>query len=41
MIDRRTLLTAGVALGALIGTSKFGEAGHNDNNNERQSISTN
>jgi peptide-methionine (R)-S-oxide reductase len=26
MIDRRTLLTAGVALGALIGTSKFGEA---------------
>jgi peptide-methionine (R)-S-oxide reductase len=27
MIDRRALLTAGVALGALIGTSKFGEAG--------------
>ena len=27
MIDRRTLLTAGVALGALIMTSKFGEAG--------------
>jgi len=26
MIDRRTLLTAGVALGALIVTSKFGEA---------------
>jgi peptide-methionine (R)-S-oxide reductase len=27
MIDRRALLTAGVALAALAGTSKFGEAG--------------
>jgi peptide-methionine (R)-S-oxide reductase len=27
MIDRRALLTAGVALGALLATSKFGEAG--------------
>jgi len=27
MINRRTLLTAGVALGALTATSKFGEAG--------------
>ena len=27
MINRRTLLKAGVALGALAATSKFGEAG--------------
>ena len=26
MIDRRALLTAGVALGALVAASKFGEA---------------
>jgi len=29
MIDRRTLLTAGVALGALAATNKFGNAGTN------------
>ena len=35
MIDRRALLTAGVALGALMAASKFGRGRNNDDNNAR------